>query len=262
MRTLLVFLCLLTSYIFPQSKKEQIAQLTLQLDSILELNTSLERQNDSIYSDLKYCNLIHKSCTEEVIKLQHLLRELVHLKALDSLEFVSNRNNLITELIKLRDSIFLNNKGMTSEWIFENLGVQIPKGQYNIIKPNTLPPKIKSTLFESDYWLGIRQVKEVSILDFYLRLDLSNDDYTKKILLSQDYLIISYHLNFGSEGNALLVDLNTMSLLNLQGYFVNSLESKYILNVERDFYDNEGRVWETGKFYIKNKRYEMITRDN
>jgi hypothetical protein len=106
------------------------------------------------------------------------------------------------------------------------------------------------------YWLGSYKIGEIDNLNKFLYIDLSDDDYTKRILISSDYLVVSYNLTMGIDGNSFLIDLNTMRNVNLKGMVAYSFIDSILLEIGKDGLDKKGRYFESGEYNIEKNKYQ------
>jgi len=265
---LLVLLTLvLTTQSFAQSKKEQIVILETRVDS---LNSVLLQERNSSNQRIQELNTKVSSLESKITTLNTNLTDIKkevaeyktdaqrqQLKIADLMRQIESKTD---SLEKLRMQI---DNQMLAKWLTRNLNLNlnIPDLSKKLRISRDLTEEIKLIL-KDDYWLGLKPVNKVQDNDFYISVDLSDEQYRKKLLLSEDYLIVSYHLTFGSDGNSFIVDLKTLAFYTLDGFYVNSMESKNILNVELDYYDDQGHVWEYGKYYITEEKYEFISKEH
>jgi hypothetical protein len=117
-------------------------------------------------------------------------------------------------------------------------------------------------ILQKDYWLGGIQ-KPISSSDIsvdsnmVLSIDLTNDEYDKKLIISDKYFIISYHLKMGSDGNALVYNFQTGTLMELPEMNVLTVNRNDLFVVGKDYYE-DGHVWETGLYNIRDDSYKTI----
>jgi hypothetical protein len=260
--------CIILTFLqiaFSQSKKEQIAILQTRVDS---LNSILLQERNSSNQRIQGLNTKISSLESKITTLNTNLTDLKkeaaecktdtqrqQLKMADLLRQIESKTD---SLEKLRMEI---DNQMLAKWLTRNLNLNIPNLSKKLRISRDLTEEIKLML-QDDYWLGLKPVKKVQDNDFYISVDLSDEEYRKTLLLSEDYLIVSYHLTFGSDGNSFIVNLKTLAFYTLDGIYVNSIESKNTLKVELDYYDNEGHVWEYGKYYITEEKYEFISKEH
>jgi hypothetical protein len=143
-----------------------------------------------------------------------------------------------------------------------NLSISIPhSSSVQFIVPE-LSDEVKTALLEPEYWLANVNVTESNYMKQGLKLDLSDDNYVKRLFLNSDYLIVSYHLTAGSDGHSILIDLKQMKSTFLEGLIVNEIDFKGDLIVEKDYYDSEGHVWETGIYDVQSHSYQFIKKEH
>ena len=267
-------LSLLTFLFFPvllnaQSKKEEIILLNLRIDSInntynLE-KTNLEKkiiqleiENSLITTKLDKCsgivqnlNVINQSEMEQHAQLKTKSRY-------DSIQFSEQIILLTEEIREIRDSASLN-KFQFSNWVLNNLNLKIPNIQPAFTLNAILDDALKE-LIKEDYWLGMTKINEIKFMEYGLVFNLNVEDYyIKSMIINPNFVMISYHLDFGSDGNAIVINLKNMNVSVLDGYYINSIISDDELIVEKDYYDDQGHVWETGKYNLETQHYEMIS---
>jgi hypothetical protein len=143
-----------------------------------------------------------------------------------------------------------------------NLNISIPNISSEQLTIPDLSEEIKTELLEQEYWLAKVKATETDYIKQGLKLDLSDENYDKRLFLSSDYLIVSYHLTAGSDGHSILIDLKQMTSTFLESLFVNEIDSNGNLIVEKDYYDDEGHVWETGSYNIKTESYRMLSKEH
>jgi hypothetical protein len=143
-----------------------------------------------------------------------------------------------------------------------NLNISIPNASAIQTTIPDLSNEVKTELLEQEYWLANVKVTEIDNIKQGIKLDLSDENYDKRLFLSSDYLIVSYHLTAGSDGHSILIDLKQMTSTFLESLFVNEIDSNGSLIVEKDYYDDEGHVWETGSYDVKSQRFRMISKEH
>jgi hypothetical protein len=143
-----------------------------------------------------------------------------------------------------------------------NLNISIPNASAIQTTIPDLSNEVKTELLEQEYWLANVKVTEIDYIKQGIKLDLSDENYVKRLFLNSDYLIVSYHLTAGSDGHSILIDLKQMTSTFLESLFVNEIDSNGSLIVEKDYYDDEGHVWETGSYDVKSQRYRMISKEH
>lgn len=230
------------------------ALLTIQINELItdvnELETKLNYSEQNL-AETKERNKILKRNYEDVNQT----------RLLDSLKYTHEIDYYIEKIDKVYDSIN-QSKLYLSNWFMKNLNISIPDVHIEELVIQDLSEEIKSQLLESEFWLANVQVVELTNANQVLKLDLSDENYVKRLFLSSNYLIVSYHLTFGSDGHSLLIDLKQMNSTFLEGLLVTEIDIKGDLIVEKDYYDDEGHVWETGSYDIKSQRYRMLSKEH
>ena len=122
--------------------------------------------------------------------------------------------------------------------------------------------KKTSELLMQPQWLGeikksINRKDIYSDSNFVLFIDLSTDMYNKKLLFSEKYLIITYHLPMGSDGHSILYEFASGKIIELPEMYIISVNKNNEFIVSKDYYD-EGHVWETGIYNVDNKSYKTL----
>ena len=260
-----------------QSKKEEIVILNNRIDSLTtvfnlekkSLQEELNKTKEDFKTEKNQLQVEAKTLTNnlnqtkaELDKLKQSLalvesqsNQLKLNKTKDSLILTQEINRLKEATKKLSDSLQFN-KVEFSNWVERNLSMKIPKIE-PIFKINTnLSSEITNELKE-DFWLGTYSLNEIKINENGVHLNLSDDDYSKYLFINSEFLIVSYHLSAGSDGNSIFINMKNMTSKFLEGYFIKSFESENIVNVEKDYYDNKGHVWETGTYDLKTGKYTM-----
>lgn len=157
-------------------------------------------------------------------------------------------------------------EGQLSQWLEKNLNLKIPPNKLGLVNSlninikNDLPKKLKSEL-EAYYWLEAREINEISKYPKYLEINLSEEDYSRKLLLNQRYLILTYHVTFGTGKQTILIDLENMQSETYDTLFVESFINSDVLKVSKDYIDKKGRVWETVQYFIKTKKYMVTSKE-
>jgi hypothetical protein len=261
MKFKLLFLLLSLSFnIFSQSKKQQIIILTNDVDSLTNSNKKLHFEIDSMITFIN-----HQAQDLRKVKINY--DNIKQSKYIDSISYCKEKEKYLNQLIGLKDSINKESQNL-SKWIKRNLNILLDDNIISSIKLNQdLTQSIKKTLFEEEYWLGANNqllVKNAKFEDhnFYIRIDFGDENYSKTLLISNNFLILSYHLTWGSDGQAILINLKTMEDLLLQNYNVYSMITEDVLKISQDYYDNEGHVWEQGKYYIQSGTYEFLSKEH
>jgi len=258
--TLTILFMFLLMDCFSQSKKEQILILNNRIDSLINSNRMLHLEIDSLISLINGQSKQLKDCSHELSITHFDFEHLQELRTSDSIKFLKEKETLLQKYAALRDSLTHSNENI-SKWINRNLNILIPDINNTIFIANNLPSQIKETLLQTAYWLKYKQLQGVNNNDFYIHIDLSDDDYSKNVFISKNYLIVSYHVTSGSEGGTILIDLNTMKERNLDDYFISSMESDFIIKVEKDYYDKNSHVWEYGTYNIQTGVYKFISKE-
>jgi hypothetical protein len=99
-------------------------------------------------------------------------------------------------------------------------------------------------------------------------INLSTDVYSKNLILTDDFLIISYHVDLGSEGESIVYNFKTKQFYGSDFYAI-ELTSKSEILVENDYYDSrdindpkyEGHIFETGTYNLLSNKYTFITKE-
>ncbi len=262
MKKNILFILFLTTYnyTFPQSKKEQILALQLQIDSLerallLEKEFTKEKAEEIILLSKKNEKLSQKEAAnqQEIFQLSEELK---------LAEFNAERMKIEIERTKKID---------LRNWIKNELNMSITDeriNQYSINLSNysnELSKEFKKQIKEN-YWLGQYVLNDFEISEFGLSITLTDDDYLKKLLLTENFLIISYHLLAGSDGQSIIYNLTTKEIY-LSNFIVASFISKNEIKVEKDYYDDRdvedpeyrGHIWEYGIFNLEKKSYEYTS---
>lgn len=275
MKHYFIFLILLVIYNFSsaQSKKEEIQLLNQQIDSLktahISENALLNNQITELRANINelktklYTSETKLTETKELhSQTKRNYDNIKNVRFLDSIKYTNEIDQYVQKVNKIYDSIH-QSKLFLSNWFMKNLNISIP----NIINSEqlTLPDlsdEIKTELLGQEYWLANVKVTETDNIKQGLKLDLSDENYVKRLFLSSNYLIVSYHLTAGSDGHSLLIDLKQMTSTFLEDLFVNEMDFNGYLIVEKDYYDDEGHVWETGSYDVKTESYRMISKEH
>ena len=119
-----------------------------------------------------------------------------------------------------------------------------------------------------DYWLGTGKIKEITSSNGGIIINLSDDNYDKNLITTDDKIIISYAVD--SDCQTIIYDKksNKLSLVDLH-IFATGLSEKNMLLVSRNYYDTKdpndpnykGHIFEKGKYDIKTGKYTFISND-
>jgi|688.fasta_scaffold31772_2 hypothetical protein len=269
-----IFLILLVIYNFSsaQSKKEEIQLLNQLIDSLKIAYTAENARLTNQIHDLRAnvnelqsrLNTTENKLTETKDLQSQTKRNYDNIKNtrfLDSIKYTNEIDQYVKKVNKIYDSIH-QSKLFLSNWFMRNLNISIPNASAIQTTIPDLSNEVKTELLEQEYWLANVKVTEIDYIKQGIKLDLSDENYVKRLFLNSDYLIVSYHLTAGSDGHSILIDLKQMTSTFLESLFVNEIDSNGSLIVEKDYYDDEGHVWETGSYDVKSQRYRMISKEH
>ena len=269
-----IFLILLVIYNFSsaQSKKEELQLLNQRIDSLKIAYTAENARLTNQIHDLRAniselqtkLNTTEKKLTETKDLQSQTKRNYDNIKNTrfsDSIKYTNEIDQYVKKVNKIYDSIH-QSKLFLSNWFMRNLNISIPNASAIQTTIPDLSNEVKTELLEQEYWLANVKVTEIDNIKQGIKLDLSDENYDKRLFLSSDYLIVSYHLTAGSDGHSILIDLKQMTSTFLESLFVNEIDSNGSLIVEKDYYDDEGHVWETGSYDVKSQRYRMISKEH
>lgn len=270
MKQYFISLILVVIYNFSsaQSKKEEIQLLNQRIDSLktahINENALLNNQIAILKGNLNELQTKLNTSENQLTETKELHNQtkrnydkIKNTRFLDSIKYTNEVDQYIQQVNKIYDSIN-QRKLFLSNWFLRNLNISLPNiicSEQLIIQD--LNEAIKKELLEQEYWLANVKVTESNYTNQRLKLDLSDENYVKRLFLSSDYLIVSYHLTAGSDGHSFLIDLKQMNSIFLEGLLVNEIDFKGNLIVEKDYYDDEGHVWETGSYDVKSESYRM-----
>jgi len=173
--------------------------------------------------------------------------------------------------VKAKVSVVANANENLRNWALRNLKIQLPTRVGKAVIPQNikynadLTPEILQEL-TSEWWLGPDGITK-PVFEYFsgylsMRYSLDDDGVIKWLLLNNHYMVLSYHLSAGSEGDALLIDLETMKMEHLSGYNVGKFKSEHVLYVDKDYYDDQGHVWEVGEYNIVTGAYKFLSKDH
>jgi hypothetical protein len=182
--TVTILFMLLLIDCFSQSKKEQILILNNRIDSFANSNRKLHHEIDSLISLINGQSKQLKDCSHELSITHFDFEHLQELRTSDSIKFLKEKETLLQKYAALRDSLTHSNENI-SKWINRNLNILIPDLNNTIFIANNLPSQIKETLLQTAYWLKYKQLQGVNNNDFYVHIDLSDDDYSKNVFITQ-----------------------------------------------------------------------------
>lgn len=126
------------------------------------------------------------------------------------------------------------------------------------------------TELSKDYWLGTGKINEISSTNGGIIIDLSDDNYGKNLIVTDDKIIVSYCLTMGSNSQTITYNKksNKLSLIDLH-FLATGLLDKNVLLVARDYYDTldpsdpnyKGHIFENGKYDMTTGKYTFISKD-
>jgi hypothetical protein len=251
-----------------QSKKEEIVLLNNRIENkslqdelnktkeeFKSENNKLQDESKALTNNLNLTQIELDKLKQSLVLLESQSNQIKLNKTKDSLILTKEITRLNEANKKLSDSLQLN-KVEFSNWVERNLSMKIPKIEPFFKIDTNLISEIKNELKE-DFWLGTYTINEIKIKANGVHFNLSDDDYSKYLFMNSEFLIVSYHLTAGDDGNSIFINLKTMTPKLLEGYFIKSFESEHIVSVEKDYYDNKGHVWETGTYDLKTGKYTM-----
>lgn len=204
------------------------------------------------------CGASAQNCEKQIKQLN---------KQIDSLEI--QLSDLRTELNTLKA-----NETELRLWITNNLNILIPEemsmnpifDMSNYV--GTLSQAVKDELKE-DYWLGMYEVVEIESSGNGIVIELSNSDLIKKLILTHDYFIVSFHNIMGDVGQSLIYSFKDQTTTLDGDIFATDIFSPTILFVEKDYYDPrdvedpdyEGHIFETGTYNLQTREYTFIGKE-
>jgi hypothetical protein len=245
---------------FSQTKKEKIVILNQMIDSLNISNKHLFFEIDRLNSSISDKNKQIEACSKETMTILNKYNNLKINKQEDSINFEIQKEKYIKQIEVLKDSLTGGNKKI-SNWLNRNLNINIPINSNNLKINRDLTEEIKIILFESEQWLGAKQVNEYKDNEFFISINLGDDNYNKRLLMNENFLVISYHLQAGSNGGSILIDLNKMDV-QYQSFYALDMERNNTLKVVTDYYDNNGHVWEYGRYFIENESYKFLYKEH
>lgn len=159
-------------------------------------------------------------------------------------------------------------------WMASNLGVVVPEEysftcSFNAENYGLPLGKEERTALKEEYWLGTYRVNSVEATTDGIVMDISTDDFTKTLLLTENYFTVSYHLMLGSDGRTLIYNFQNNTLTeNDQVYAIRFLSSTELL-VGKDYYDTrdvedpeyEGHIFELGSFNLVTGEYIFLEKE-
>ncbi len=86
--------------------------------------------------------------------------------------------------------------------------------------------------------MGTCKINKIDLTNRGILLDLSDEDYIKKMILTNKKVIISNSLRWGSNSRSLIYDKRTFKLIQINlNMFMTGLKEKNIVTVQRNYYD-------------------------
>lgn len=125
------------------------------------------------------------------------------------------------------------------------------------------------TALKEEYWLGTYHVNSVEATTDGIVMDISTDDFSKTLLLTENYFTVSYHLMLGSDGRTLIYNFQNNTLTeNDQVYAIRFLSPTELL-VGKDYYDTrdvedpdyEGHIFELGSLNLVTGEYIFLEKE-
>lgn len=199
---------------------------------------------------------------------QHSDKEIQILNArIDSLE---------NELMQLKKELNKTDYTETilSTWLESNFGVIVPEEKQFPCSfdckmyANELSKSIQAE-FKEEYWLGTYLFNGIFANEDGIEIDLSTDDLTKTLILTENYFTVSYHPMMGSDGQTLIYNFKEQkSKLDSEIFVIRPL-SPTLLLVGKDYYDSrdvedpeyEGHIFEKGTFNLETGEYLFLERE-
>lgn len=267
---LILIFGLTLNLVHSQNKKEQIEALNFSLDS---LNTVVQRERTFSSEKIKEIEILKKqivtlneSDNTNKKEIQKLVRDN---------ELIAEQNDKINlEIARLKLELENAKKNDLSKWLKNNLNIIIDKDSLvnhglNLTAYTTeLSNEFKVEIGE-DYWLGLYSLNNIKIKKNGIVCSLSTDDYSKFLILTEKFIIISYHVSFGTDGQTIIYNLSNKSYYVGDNFMAYGLISSNILEVEKDYFDRrdvddpnyEGHIVEYGSYNLLTEEYKFISKD-
>jgi hypothetical protein len=261
---------------YSQNKKEQIPSFKSDIDSLNQVIFKNEKifqdQLDlsrKVSEDLKKQNL---SLNDKIKMLQSEINQLK--SELSILE--RDNTNLKTNIFNLELEIEKFKKVDLANWLKNNLkfNVESSKIANNTIELNSyrndISSELKNELNEGGfgYWnLENDSIVEVVNEKAGIIFDLTNNDLNKHLVLTADFIIISYY-TWPNEFSSLIYNISIQKMESYD-FEVTGLISYNLLKVFKGYYDKreindskyEGHIFETGSFNLLDGKYTFISKD-
>lgn len=179
---------------------------------------------------------------------------------------------LLSLNLAAQDSLVTNTA--MKNWMAVNLGVIVPEDFPFDCKFNTNNydlPLSKETRNElkAEYWLGTYHLNSLEASKDGTVMEISTDDFSKTLLLTENYFTVSYHLLMGSEGRTLIYNFKENSFIeNNEVYAIRFLSPTELL-VGKDYYDTrdiedpdyEGHIFELGSLNLLTGEYTFLEKE-
>jgi hypothetical protein len=166
---------------------------------------------------------------------------------------------------KFEQGTFLKGNFKSQAWFLANLGIFLDEGIFTKSQINyfegitySLSPSISDLIFTEEYLTNFTDFEQET-KPGSIRLKKYDDDYSKIILISSNYIILSYHLTSGSSKEMTIIDLKSNTSWS-DDYFATGFKSSQELMVEYDYYDDI-HIFETGSYNINTKNYKVLSRE-
>jgi|GEM_PF-1950549 len=166
---------------------------------------------------------------------------------------------------KFDQGAFLKGNFKSQEWFLSNFGISLDEGIFTKSQINyfegitySLSPSISDEIFTDSYLTNFTDFEQET-KPGSIRLTKNDESYSKTMLISSNYIILSYHLSAGSDKGMIIIDLKTNTSWS-DDYFATGFKSAHELMVQYDYYDDY-HIFETGSYNINTRIYKMFSRE-
>lgn len=234
-----------------QSKKEQILILKNSIDSLKTINNNLALKNENLINNEALLSNLVVVKEDSIILLNSIIK------------ILENKNK------DLKNNVLsLQNRIGYSDWFLNNFNLKLNNiffERANInpsLFPTNLPDEVKIILNDSRYLGDWQKDDLLEIKSNSIKLEIENiHELNKTLIITNGKIIISYHVSMGSEGNTYVYDLSTNKGIELNDMYVTDVSNENEFMVNKDYYNNERHVFETGIYNFKTKKYKLINID-
>jgi hypothetical protein len=161
-----------------------------------------------------------------------------------------------------------------TDWLKTNFLIEIPEAarlncSFNCLNYDEALSDDTRKEYNEEYWLGTYQFNEAEVTEDGIVIDLSTDDLSKTMILTENFFTVSYHMIMGSDGQTLIYNFKTgETKLDPEIYAIRILSPEELL-VGKDYYDSrdvedpdyEGHIFESGTYNLMSGEYLFLEKE-